>query len=115
MAEDSEERTSRIRKSITRTYFNKSIKIPKYESVEIKVGFEEDVSWATLEERAKKSDNITRLLKKDFQQTIDELFKNLKLVDKSTVVEKEVEQEISDKKGETLKSMELDGLGLEGE
>jgi len=107
---DDVERVSRISKKISRIYFNKSIRIPKYESVNVEVAFEEDVTWKTLDERAQKSVNITLLLEQDFNKTVSELFRNLKIADKDNVVYEDIEQEIEDKKKDGLKTMGLDGL-----
>ena len=63
-------RKSKIKKTITRTFYNKSINIPKYESVLVEVSAEEEVEWKTLEERQKKSEAVTKILQKDFNETV---------------------------------------------
>jgi hypothetical protein len=70
-----EQRKSRIKKTIKRQFFEKSINVPKYESVTVEVSFEEDIEWNTLAERAKKSENITELLKRDYSKTVKDVFK----------------------------------------
>ena len=108
----SEPRKSKIKKTITRTFFNKSINIPTYESVTVEVSFEEDVEWNDLEERAKKSENITTLLKMDFGKTVNNIFENYKYKKKVDPVAKELQQKRDDKnKAQNDASLsDMDGL-----
>ena len=83
-------RKSRITKKISRTFFNKSIKIPKYENVMVEVSFDEEVEWNDLKERKRKSDNITKLLKEDFNQTTKTLFAKLMYAKNEDAVQSEL-------------------------
>jgi len=65
-------RVSKISKSISRTY-----NVAKFESLVVQVSFEDEIEWETLEERKRKSDNITKLLINDFEVTKVEAFKEL--------------------------------------
>ena len=64
-------RKSKIRKSIERIW-----NIAPYESLKISVAFEEDVEWADLAQRNKKSANWTKLLIDDFNQTAQDVFRD---------------------------------------
>jgi len=103
-------RKSKIRKTITRTFYNKSIKIPKYESVVVEVSFEEDVEWNSLEERQKKSDGITNLLKKDFNDTTNNLFAKIQYGKNEDPVQKDLEDSRQEVKEDNLADNELDKL-----
>jgi thymidylate kinase len=73
-------RTSKISKRISRTF-----KIGDYKSLVVDINFEEDVTWKDMNERNKKSENITKLLLKDFQNTTNEVFKELGVSEKKAV------------------------------
>jgi putative lipoic acid-binding regulatory protein len=55
---------SKIKKIITR-----KISTGQYENIDITVEANEDIEWETIEERIKKTDNITRVLIMDFEST----------------------------------------------
>lgn len=103
-------RKSKIRKTLTRTFYNKSIKIPKYESVVVEVSFEEEVEWQTIEERQKKSEGITNLLKKDFNETTNNLFVKLQYNKDESPIQKDLEESRQEAQTDTLVENDLDGL-----
>lgn len=57
-------RVSRITKTIKRTY-----NVAQYESLEVAVSFDEEVTWSDIEERDKKTNNLTKLLICDLYET----------------------------------------------
>lgn len=71
MSEEKKKRVSVIKKSIERTY-----KIAEYESVRVFVGFEEEIEWETVSDRRKKVKNWNTLLISDFNETVQEVFKD---------------------------------------
>lgn len=103
-------RKSKIRKTITRTFHSTSIKIPKYESVVVEVSFEEDIEWKTLEERQKKSESITNLLKKDFNETTNNLLAKIRYGKEESPVQKNLEESRQEERTDTLVDNELDEL-----
>jgi len=69
--ESGEVRVGRIRKSIERIY-----NVAPYESLKVVVGIDEEIEWSTLAERQKKTKNWTKLLVKDFNETVEDVFKD---------------------------------------
>lgn len=94
-------RISQISKSIRRVY-----NVAKYESLEVTVSFQETVEWNTLEERQKKSDNITVLLMKDFDQTREKIFNEMAVSEQKTHKSNAIKQDI----GESVEDLGLDDL-----
>lgn len=72
-----EVRTSKISKRISRTF-----RIGEFKSLVIDINYEEEISWSTLTERQKKSENVTKLLLADFQKTVQDSFEELGLIEK---------------------------------
>jgi len=67
-------RKSRIQKTITQK-FTTGV---RYEMLDITVSYDEVIEWKDLAERAQKSKNIHNLLLKDFEETRDDVFEQLK-------------------------------------
>jgi hypothetical protein len=67
-------RKSRISKSIERIF-----NIAQYESLKVCVHIDEEIEWASLSERNKKSDNWTKVLMEDFNTTVKAVFDNQKV------------------------------------
>jgi hypothetical protein len=65
-------RKSKIAKSISR-----KMQTTTYENVQVFVSFEEEIEWGSLEERTKKSEGITKLLIRDFNKTLSDVWKNI--------------------------------------
>jgi len=105
---ENEPRKSRISKKISRTFFNKSINIPLYESVVVEVNFDEEVEWSSLEERQRKSDNITKLLKEDFNKTTKELFSKITYQESESPINKELSDSKQDNINQGLSDHGLD-------
>jgi len=103
-----EPRKSRIKKRISRVFFNKSIDIPKYESVTIDVEFDEEIEWSDLEERNRKSGNITKLLKTEFNKTVQDVLSKLFYKKDVNPVEKELSDELGDSINQSLQDHGLD-------
>jgi len=74
--DEKEARKSRIRKSICRT-----IQTAKFESLVVEVSFDEDVEWTNTQERQRKSENIMKLLLKDFENSMQMAKEQLGLVE----------------------------------
>lgn len=68
-------RKSRIQKTITQKFTTNV----RFEMLDITVSYDEVVEWTDLKARAEKSKNINKLLLKDFEETRDEVFKQLKV------------------------------------
>jgi len=75
VSEVKEPRISRITKTISKK-FQTDV---KFEILEIAVSYDEEIEWSTLEERTKKSGNITKLLLRDYDETKDKVFAELGL------------------------------------
>ena len=74
---DEKIRKSTITKTITRNFF--PFPDHTYKRVEVSVTSQEEVEWTTLEERAKKTANISKVLMKDFEETVSHFFEEMKL------------------------------------
>ena len=85
--EESTKRTSKITKSVSRKF-----NVAKYENLVIHVSYEEDIEWADLKERQKKSGDVTKLLLSDFEQTKKEVFEELGLEEKTAFMENPLEE-----------------------
>lgn len=96
-----EPRVSKIQKSIRRVF-----NVGKYESLEVQVSFEETVDWKDLEERQKKSNNITKLLISDFEKTRQEVFDGSKLEEKKSTTKSNIKEDAN----ESMDSLGLDDL-----
>ena len=68
-------RKSRVQKTITQKFTTQV----RFEMLDITVSYDEEIEWRDLEERARKSKNIQSLLLKDFEETRDEVFKQLQV------------------------------------
>ena len=75
-------RKSKITKSIERTY-----NVAKFESLKIVINYEEEIEWDTTKDRQLKSNNISKLLLKDFKDTRQSVFKELKESEKKAYFE----------------------------
>jgi len=80
------ERLSKISKSISRKF-----NVAKYENLVIHVSYEEEVEWGDLKTRQKKSEDVTKLLLIDFEQTKKEVFEELGLEEKTAFMENPLE------------------------
>jgi len=81
MSEKEAPRQSRIRKSITRKY-----NLGNYENIDVVVDQEHTIEWTSLEEFMKKSANITKLVNRDFMDTISLVAEELSLEEKKAFV-----------------------------
>jgi len=72
---------SKIRKAIFR-----KLNTAQYENVDIIVDIEEEIEWNTIEERMKKTENITKILVLDFIRTQEQALKELNINKKLAVV-----------------------------
>ena len=70
-------RKSKITKSISR-----KINTGPYETLQVSVGAEEEIEWDTLDERARKSDNLSKVVALDFQETLAKVIEELKVANK---------------------------------
>lgn len=68
-------RKSRIQKTITQKFTTNV----RFEMLDITVSYDEEIEWKDLKERAQKSKNIHKLLLKDFEETRDDVFDQLKV------------------------------------
>ena len=80
-------RFSKISKSISRKF-----NVAKYENLVIHVSYEEEVEWGDLKTRQKKSEDVTKLLLIDFEQTKKEVFAELGLEEKTAFMENPLEE-----------------------
>ena len=80
-------RVSKISKSISRKF-----NVAKYENLVINVSYEEEVEWTDLKTRQKKSNDITKLLTMDFEQTKKDVFEELGLEEKPAFMENPLEE-----------------------
>jgi len=67
-------RKSRIRKKIGR-----KIQTKEYESLDVSVEIEEEIEWENLEERHEKTNGVSRILIKDYKNTMTQVLKDLQL------------------------------------
>jgi len=74
---DTDKRKSKVVKSIRRIY-----NVAQYESLELVLNYEEEIEWADVKERQKKSRNITTLLLNDFKDTRKQVFEELNTSEK---------------------------------
>lgn len=85
-------RKSKITKVVTRK-FTTGV---QFEMVDITVGFEEEISWKTQEERDIKSKAITKKLINDFNETKNEVFNGMKIVNSAVNNGKKEEFDLPD-------------------
>jgi hypothetical protein len=79
---ETKSKTTQIRKRIERT-----IQTKQFESLHVYVEAEDTVAWNTLEERTEKSNELTKILTADFQDTMTQVMDELKLNQvKATVI-----------------------------
>ena len=74
---------SKIKKSISR-----KLSTAQYETLDIHVEIEEEIEWENPQERIKKTNNITKVLILDFNQTLQKSLEELKLNKKLATVKK---------------------------
>ena len=67
-------KTSKIKKSIFR-----KIQTAKFEQVDINLEIEEEIEWKDIEDRMKKTNQITQVLLLDFIQTYNKVVEELKV------------------------------------
>jgi len=72
-----------IKKSITR-----KLSTAQYETLDIHVEVEEEVEWETMEERMKKSENISKILVIDFVSTLTKSLEQMNLSKKLATINK---------------------------
>ncbi|KKM93023.1 hypothetical protein LCGC14_1212570 [marine sediment metagenome] len=72
---------SKIKKSITR-----KLSTAQYESIDVTVEIEEEVEWDTVEDRMKKTENISKILIIDFNNTIAKTLEEMNLKKKLATV-----------------------------
>jgi hypothetical protein len=103
---EKEVRKSKISKRISRTF-----RIGEYKSLVIDINYEEDITWSTLPERMKKSENVTKLLLTDFQKTVQDSFEELGLIEKKATFKDSSSppQKIDDDE-KFIKTQDLDSL-----
>ncbi len=97
------ERVSKITKTVRRT-----LNVAPYENVDVSVSFEEEVTWENLKERQEKSNNMTKLLLKDYNKTLRDVCQNMGVKIKGTNADK-VESVNLDEKQE-VSEKEFDGV-----
>ena len=64
--------TPKKRKSVIRKRLTRNLNTARFEQLEVSVEVEEEVEWATLRERDEKVANWSKVLLRDFTQTINE-------------------------------------------
>ena len=67
-------KTSKVKKSIFR-----KIQTAKFEQVDINLEIEEEIEWKDIEDRMKKTNQITQVLLLDFIQTYNKVVEELKV------------------------------------
>lgn len=85
--EEVAKRVSKVTKSISRKF-----NVAKYENLVVNVSYDENIEWADLKERQKKSEDITKLLLIDFGQTTKDVFKELGIEEKTAFMENPLEE-----------------------
>jgi hypothetical protein len=76
------------RKSIIKKRMSRTFNIGDYNSLVVDVSFEDEVEWETLEERNKKSENMTKLLLLDLSSSSKYAFARLGIGEhKCTVID----------------------------
>lgn len=113
----SDEKKSKIRKSLVSRAIKRTIQTAQYESLVIEVGIEEEIEWTTLSERQKKIDNWTTLLLQDFKQSSDRIITDLGFTHKKAYFNnpseetKEKFKSVADAQERGLDLDDLDTLG----
>ena len=77
MSDNAETRETEINLGIRRVY-----NIGSYESLEIKVETTDKITWSTIAEREKKTENLTKILVKKFANSKDIVFKGVQADEK---------------------------------
>ena len=67
------------RKSIIKKKIGRKIQTKIYESLDVNVEIEEEIEWSDLKERQQKTDGISKILIKDYKETMTQVLKDLKL------------------------------------
>jgi len=67
------------RKSIIKKKIGRKIQTREYESLDINVEIEEEIEWSDLKERQKKTNGISKILIKDYKETMAQVLEDLKL------------------------------------
>jgi len=75
------DRKSVIRKSITRKYIT-----AKYETMDVTVDHQHEIEWDTIENLRKKCNNLTLLVTKDFEETVEKVKEELRVLSFAAVV-----------------------------
>jgi len=82
MSGNPEKRKSKVRKSIVRKF-----NLGNFENMDIIVEQEHEIEWSDIEEFTKKSDNVTRLVARDFQDTVAMVAEELGMEEKKAFMQ----------------------------
>jgi len=97
------ERVSKITKTVRRT-----LNVAPYENLDVSVSFEEEVTWENLKERQEKSNNMTKLLLKDYNKTLRDVCQNMGVQVKGTNAESVESVNVGEK--QEVSEKEFDGV-----
>jgi len=77
-----------MKKSIIKKSITRKLSTAQYETLDIHVEVEEEVEWETVEERMRKSDNISKILVIDFVSTLTKSLEQMNLSKKLATINK---------------------------
>ena len=75
-----------MRKSKVTKVISRKINTGPYETLSVSVGSEEEIEWETLDERARKTENVTKVVTDDFNKTLEKVMEELKVAKKSASI-----------------------------
>ena len=119
--------TEKVKKSVIQKTIRRTFNVAPFENLDVSVSFQEEIEWANMGERRKKSEAVTRALLLDFQQTARTTFQGMGLAYKgmepttvnlppedtnqpeTTAPTETTKEEV--KTPETVSLDEMDGLG----
>ena len=77
-----------MKKSIIKKSITRKLSTAQYETLDVHVEVEEEVEWDTVEERMRKSDNISKILVIDFVNTLTKSLQQMNLDKKLATINK---------------------------
>ena len=78
--------TEKINKTFIRKRIGRKIQPKQFESLDISVEAEDEITWSSVDEREKKSGKMTQLVLRDYQETFDQVCVALGLQEKRAFV-----------------------------
>lgn len=82
-----------MKKSIIKKSITRKISTAPYETLDVHIEIEEEVTWEKMDERMKKTDAVSKILLIDFVKTLNQVTDELKVNKKvATISEKNVQK-----------------------